>query len=723
MARGHLASHSPTDLGLGAAAVLIPPAEILQKRRFAGHAPVPGQIMQAFGRQSEAPRASALVAAGMAPLRPADPAEGPKCTVVPTPLPRSFAAFLVQEGMVTPAAIRAARAEGEAGDLGAVLCAHGALRPAALARARSRWMGLPLIDGQLALPDTGLMDTIGARRCLELQILPMGKRAGHTVIAFVQPDRLSALRPWLTEMFGPISPAVISAPELEATLWRLRSNALRHSAEARVAYGESCRQFRPRNLRGVGLLAGMVIVGLLAVASAPFLAALTLWAAFTLGCVILLRASALFMAMKPAPTPPTPSVLAPADLPVISVIVPLYRETDIAPRLLRRLGRLEYPRGRLDVVLAVEQDDSATRSALEGARLPAWMRIITVPDGPLRTKPRALNYALPHCRGSIIGIYDAEDAPARDQLRKVAARFAAAPPQVVCLQGVLDYYNPTTNWIARCFTLEYAIWFRMIMPGLQRLGIPLPLGGTTLFMRRDALEELGAWDAHNVTEDADLGIRIAAHGYRTEMLDSTTEEEANCRPKAWVRQRSRWIKGHMLTWAVHMRHPVRLWRALGPRAFLGYQVVFLGAQSQFLLAPVLWSFWSVAFGGWHPAAPALPAGLFIWLIALVVVAEALNISLAVLAARRTRHIGLWQGAPLLHLYFPLATIAAWQALYEALTRPYYWAKTSHGHFDSAEPAPTMHTASTTAPIAIPTPKKSPCDGAALIPSWRAAPVT
>jgi cellulose synthase/poly-beta-1,6-N-acetylglucosamine synthase-like glycosyltransferase len=310
------------------------------------------------------------------------------------------------------------------------------------------------------------------------------------------------------------------------------------------------------------------------------------------------------------------------------------------------------------------------------------MHVVTVPDGPLKTKPRALNYALPFARGSIVGIYDAEDAPAPDQLRKVAARFASAPAEVGCLQGILDYYNPRTNWIARCFTLEYAIWFRVVMPGLERLGVPLPLGGTTLFVRRSALEAVGAWDAHNVTEDADLGIRLAANGYRTEMLPSTTEEEANCRPRAWIRQRSRWIKGHMLTWAVHMRRPGRLRRAVGWRGFIGYQIVFFGAQSQFLLAPVLWSFWLIAAGVGHPAAAIMPPTAFAVLIGLVVAAEALGLVLAVRAGRMTRHAGLWLWAPTLHLYFPLATFAAWRAAAEIVRRPFYWAKTSHGHFDT-----------------------------------------
>ena len=183
--------------------------------------------------------------------------------------------------------------------------------------------------------------------------------------------------------------------------------------------------------------------------------------------------------------------------------------------------------------------------------------------------------------------------------------------------------------------MEYAAWFRIILPGMQRLGLALPLGGTTLFFRRAVLEELGAWDAHNVTEDADLGIRLARHGYRTELLETVTEEEANCRALPWVKQRSRWLKGYMMTYAVHMRQPGLLWRQLGPRQFAGFQVLFLCTLSQFLLAPVLWSFWLLPLGLPHPLASALPDGLMFAMLVLFLATEVTNLAATYLAMRRT----------------------------------------------------------------------------------------
>jgi glycosyltransferase XagB len=311
------------------------------------------------------------------------------------------------------------------------------------------------------------------------------------------------------------------------------------------------------------------------------------------------------------------------------------------------------------------------------------MRVVVVPEGQVKTKPRALNHAFDHARGAIIGVYDAEDAPEPDQLRRVVERFQRSGPEVACLQGVLDYYNPCTNWLSRCFTIEYAAWFRLVLPGLARLGLVVPLGGTTLFFRREVLDRLGAWDAHNVTEDADLGIRLARHGYRTELIDAVTLEEANCRALPWVKQRSRWIKGYMMTWVVHMRSPQLLWRQLGPRGFLGFQALFLGTIAQFLLAPLLWSFLLLPFGYHHPLYEALPVAA-VWAIAAAFfLSEVTNIVIGALGLGRTRH-GLSRIWVLtLQLYYPLASLAAYKGLVELATRPFYWDKTTHGLFDPA----------------------------------------
>jgi len=385
-----------------------------------------------------------------------------------------------------------------------------------------------------------------------------------------------------------------------------------------------------------------------------------------------LKAAAALAALRPPPAEPPVELGA---LPVVSVIVPLFHEADIAERLVARLARVSYPKELLDICLVTEADDTTTRRMLARADLPFWMRVVAVPGGAPRTKPRALNFALGFCRGSIVGVWDAEDAPAPDQVHRVVRRFATVPGDVACLQGGLDFYNSGRNWLSRCFTAEYAGWFRVILPGLARLGLVVPLGGTTLFLRRSALEALGGWDAHNVTEDADLGVRLARHGWRTELIATTTEEEANCHPWSWVRQRTRWVKGYAMTWAVHMRSPARLWRELGALRFLGLQVLFLGTLSQFLLAPALWAIWL-----WCPAPGAAAATALIF-----VLAEALNLAIALTGLRRAGKRRLWWVALTLPLYFPLAVLAAYRALFQIARRPFYCEKTAHGAYHATGP--------------------------------------
>lgn len=466
---------------------------------------------------------------------------------------------------------------------------------------------------------------------------------------------------------------------MEAAILHARGDELARASETTVPIEESCRGWTVRTSARLAL-ACLCVAAALALWPQAALAALLGLTLVMFAATFALKAAALWQALRRAPPDRGPAPLI-ARLPTVSIIVALYREADIAPRLIRRLGRLDYPADLLDVVLVVEEGDLPTRAALARAHLPGWMRVVTAPEGQVKTKPRALNHALQFCRGSIVGVYDAEDAPEPDQIRSVVARFYRRSPQVACLQGVLDFYNPATNWLSRCFAIEYAAWFRVMLPGLQRLGLPLPLGGTTLFFRRDALLSLGGWDAHNVTEDADLGMRLARHGYRTEMVETTTHEEANCRAIPWIKQRSRWIKGYMMTYISHMRDPVRLWRDLGPWQFAGFQVLFLGSIVQTLLAPLTLSLWALALGLGHPVAGVLPSEALTAIAVAFVGGEMLSIATGVVGLGKTGHRISRFWVPTLHLYAPLGAFAAYKALWEMMHKPFYWDKTSHGHFD------------------------------------------
>lgn len=588
---------------------------------------------------------------------------------------------LLRKGLVTGNDMVAAMAIHTArrGPLTNILLSRGFVAEDALYAAMADYWGVGLVNPTLTLPDPRLIDRLSAERCLSDGLLPFAHAGGATVILTAQPEDFARHRTALTRLFGPVLMAIAPQRQIETAILQLRGASLAKRAETRVPDTESCRHWRLGAIGPRMTLALAALGSLIWLAPSAVLLALSLWAILTLVFSTGLKLAATIAALRPAlPEPPEPII---ARLPIVSVIVALYREGDIACRLIKRLEKLDYPHNLLDVVLAVEADDTVTFKALAKADLPLWMRVITIPDGELRTKPRALNVALDHCRGSIVGVYDAEDAPDPDQIRKVVARFHMRGPDVACLQGILDFYNPHTNWLSRCFTIEYATWFRLMLPGLQRLGVAIPLGGTTLFFRRDVLEKLGGWDAHNVTEDADLGIRLARHGYRTELIETTTGEEANCRPLAWVKQRSRWLKGYMVTYGVHMRDPALLWRQLGPLKFAGFQVLFLCTLSQALLVPVLWSFWALPLGLPHPVGDLLPGSLIYGTFWLFLTTEAVTIAMGMVALRRTNHKLSLLWVPTLHVYYPLAALASYKALFELVKNPFYWDKTSHGIFD------------------------------------------
>ncbi|WP_306152980.1 glycosyltransferase family 2 protein [Roseovarius sp. MMSF_3281] len=452
-------------------------------------------------------------------------------------------------------------------------------------------------------------------------------------------------------------------------------------AQSRVPEIESCRTWGGRGTRRLAFSLVVLLVLALVVWSAPtlVLGIFVAWAAITLIVSAVMKTAAFVarMATMEEGLPDT-SPKRKAPLPKVSILVPLFKETEIAHHLIARLSQLTYPKCLLDVVLILEEEDETTWETLASIDLPSWMRAVVVPDGQPRTKPRAMNYALDFCEGEIVGIFDAEDAPDPDQITTVARRFQEVPDDVVCLQGVLDYYNSNQNWLARCFTIEYATWFRMILPGMEKLGFAIPLGGTTLYFRRDVLEKLGGWDAHNVTEDADLGFRLARHGYRTEMIGTVTGEEANCRLWPWIKQRSRWLKGYMTTYLVHMRRPRLLYRQLGAWKFLGFQAHFITALSQFLLAPLLWTFWLVLFGLPHPLDPVLSRAVLVAFGTLFLIIEAINIAIHLVAVSGQRHRHLIAWVPTMHFYIPLGSFAAYKALYELIAKPFFWEKTVHG---------------------------------------------
>ncbi|MFD1194121.1 glycosyltransferase family 2 protein [Seohaeicola saemankumensis] len=644
--------------------------------------------------QEALPRDEMLRAA----TRPAGPSVLPRGRVRP-----DLGRYLVDRRLVSVGQMLSVRAQmrRDNSSLAAIALNEGWLTADQLLQARADCFALRQVDLMQQPPDPALARELDPATCLRLGMMPWREtETGIILMATARPEDFADQAPDLPAPFHCASPVLVDPANLEAAIAQQWRDEMRQAALTRVPADESCRGWAVRSpwrklAMGTAVLSLLMLVLVYPVAVFAVLAA---WAMATLAVAALHKAAAVLafltargplqdIAPHPGPAVPDMQPLSAhqASRPVVTILVPLYREPEVADILIRRLERLQYPKALLDVLLILEENDHVTSTALAQVALPHWMRVIPVPDGQPRTKPRAMNYALDFARGQIIGIYDAEDAPDPDQIDRVVARFASAPPDLVCLQGVLDYYNPRQNWLARCFTIEYAAWFRVMMPGMARLGFAIPLGGTTLFFRRDALDRLGGWDAHNVTEDADLGFRLARHGYRTEMIATTTGEEANCHPLPWVKQRSRWLKGYMVTYLVHMRRPVLLFRQLGAWRFLGYQTHFITALSQFLLAPVLWSFWLVLLGLPHPLDGLIPEGPLIAMARLFLMVELLTIATGLLAVSGPAHRHLLFWVPTLHFYFPLGVLAAYKALYELIFAPFFWDKTMHGHSLQARP--------------------------------------
>ena len=368
----------------------------------------------------------------------------------------------------------------------------------------------------------------------------------------------------------------------------------------------------------------------------------------------------------------------PLNIPKITLLVPLYKEKNIAKTLVKNLKKLSYPPTHLEAMLVLEADDHQTNQTLSHTNLPPWMHILKASKGEIRTKPRALNYALPFCTGDIIGIYDAEDAPEPDQLIKVAAQFDKADQNTVCLQGRLAYFNRSASLIARCFWLEYSIWFRIILPGIAKMGLLIPLGGTTLFFKAKQLRDIGGWDAFNVTEDADLGVRLARAGYRCDILDSTTFEEASTRPLQWVKQRSRWIKGYMITYLTHIKTHRELLRTLGLKKCIGFHALFVPSCVLALTAPLFWLFWLVPFGYISPSELGVPPTLLWSMSAIFTLSLSVDILVAVFAVPTRSKLATLLWSPVQYLYNFMATFASYKALFELFWAPFYWDKTTHG---------------------------------------------
>jgi cellulose synthase/poly-beta-1,6-N-acetylglucosamine synthase-like glycosyltransferase len=373
-------------------------------------------------------------------------------------------------------------------------------------------------------------------------------------------------------------------------------------------------------------------------------------------------------------------------LPVYTVLVPVFREANIVAQLVGNLGQLDYPKDKLEVLILTEDEDDETRAAVASAGLPANFHLVKVPAGQPQTKPRACNVGLALATGDFIVIFDAEDRPEPDQLKKALVAFQHGGERTICVQAALNYFNATENILTRMFTLEYSYWFDYMLAGLDHASLPIPLGGTSNHFRTSPLRELGGWDPYNVTEDADLGIRASAKGYRVGVINSTTMEEANTSIPNFIRQRSRWIKGYMQTTLVHSRRPGALLREVGWRRAASFVLLIAGTPATFLaMLPLV----AVTLGTILTPASVLQSLFPLWVLWLCLLdfflGNAIMVYLSMMGPykRGTFNLTLWSLVN--PAYWILHSIGAYKALWQLITRPHYWEKTEHGLTNQSEP--------------------------------------
>lgn len=565
----------------------------------------------------------------------------------------------------------------EAARIGEILIGMGKITTDQLYQALAAQHGLDLVGFEIQPPSMNWAVFSAAQTALQQGYIVWRSTKNTLTIAITDPNSMTMIRNAYKHLGKSVDFILVKPAGLQRFIAASQDKKLQEAALNCCPRTMSCRSWLRWNTANIlGMIAVISLMG-----TAVFTPFIALYA--TLICVLMalillmaFRVSCLFALRKQVDTADPPP--KPIKRPKVSILVPLFREIAILERLLGRLQALAYPSELLEICFIYEETDTETKAALGALKLPYNMKAIEVPFGQLQTKPRAMNYALDYCSGSIIGIYDAEDAPEVNQIEQVVQKFATSDKNVACIQCVLDFYNTDTNWLSRCFTIEYAILFRLILPALDQLKLPIPLGGTSVFFRRDILEKLGRWDAYNVTEDADLGYRLYRMGYRCSWINAVTYEEANYRMIPWIKQRSRWLKGFFLTAHVHLKNPLKLQRKIGTFAVLAMVCLTIVPWIICPLAPIILPMWLLSFGLDLPLYSDLPHWFTNTLIVTFIATEFMSLYLGYRISKTDQHKHLRPWLLTTIFYWPISCFAAYKALFEVFRRPAYWDKSEHG---------------------------------------------
>jgi cellulose synthase/poly-beta-1,6-N-acetylglucosamine synthase-like glycosyltransferase len=591
--------------------------------------------------------------------------------------------FLVAQKVISAVQLDAIKeiAESSGSSLPEILLSEYKINPKILYSSLAKFHGLEFADLQKYPCDKKLLNKNLRNSYHHMRAIPWKKSGDFLTIAVCEINE--AVRKWAAENFTGYSFAITSPFDINSSINNLF--AAENDADARHMLLNAHPEYSANNLFGksknnFNFVVLAVLVGTLIVfPQMALLSVFTLVSGFYIATLLAKTLLFLIGALRAIKIDKTQKFLQIPDseLPIYTILVPLYKEDRVLAKLVAAIKNLDYPKSKLDVKLIVEEDDAITLGAIKALKCERVFEIINVPYSIPRTKPKACNYALRFAKGEFVTIYDAEDIPEPLQLKKSLYSFYHAPKDVACVQAKLAYFNREENLLSRMFALEYSILFDFMLFGLMATDIPIPLGGTSNHFRVKTLRELYAWDPYNVTEDADLGLRIAQKGWKCVVMDSYTMEECPITLGAWIRQRSRWIKGHMQTYFVHMRKPFELYKKVGLVGFFGVQF-FLGAPVFiFLISPLMWLLWAgfMVFGlkGFPLMANFVDISNIILSYGI-----ATQIFCALAAIMKNRWKNMYWCSLLFPFYWILHSVAAFRALWQLITRPHYWEKTSHG---------------------------------------------
>jgi cellulose synthase/poly-beta-1,6-N-acetylglucosamine synthase-like glycosyltransferase len=576
----------------------------------------------------------------------------------------------------------AARATDNATDFQSELLASNLVTEHELFSAIAREFGVGFIeevdpDGLVMRPEDCAMFLRTRSKHLHVKIVERDGRA-HPLIA-PSGMSLSTLKGLLHRQKNLMPMLRITTPQAlrRAILEKSRKSL---AADARNGLYERMPDYSARivaNARQGVFIGAAIVVIVLAFTLATtmaFLAMHIFFSLFFLACIALRFAATRTVAPM---APPGLEATAPGDLPFYSVLVALHHEAEVIPQLLAALDRLVWPKSKIEIKLVCEADDRQTLDAIAAHGLPHHFEVVEVPPGLPRTKPKALSFAVPLIKGDYVVLYDAEDRPHPLQLLEAWHSFERGGEALACVQAPLEISNAERGLML--FAFEYAALFRGLLPWLSGRRVVLPLGGTSNHLRVSALDEVGGWDPYNVTEDADLGLRLVRFGYRTETISLPTLEDAPEMLSIWLPQRTRWFKGWVQTWLVHMRDPAALFREVGVRSFFLAQILYAGLVISALIHPLL-----VAFALYLGTQIALGQPTLDWKVTLLVV-DILNIVCGYLSffllgwysLRRPERKDFWRVVTFTPAYWMMMSLAAWRSLLHLWRRPHHWEKTPH----------------------------------------------